>query len=284
MGAESAGEELLSWENRGAHPPGRAFRSSLRELLLSPGGFFRKMALTGGLLEPLTFFLVVLCAVIFAAFPAALAAFGATTPGPGALVAEEYTRRLLPLQAAGLALALFPFVLAAVAGAMVFLGTLFHLGGKLFGSRNWEGSVSIWLYSAAGALVPLVAALALTFAVSLAAYAVGHLSPAALEVGAAVARWTARLAPGVALLVGVGLFVVLAAFGCVNAFRLEPTLGAAAALAGTLFALAVTAGCAWATLGAGYAGGLSAVAASLAAAGLLGAAGLAVSTSRREGG
>ena len=136
---ESA-RNLLSWEDLGAQPAGRAFRRSLAELLRRPGAFFRKMALTGGLHEPVAFFAIVLGAVIVLAFPAALAYFVLMQPDPARMAPEVYARYVLAAQGTGLALVLLPVALAAGAGAMVLLGTLFHLAGKPFGARNWEGS------------------------------------------------------------------------------------------------------------------------------------------------
>ncbi len=227
MSRESA-PELLSWEDLGAQPAGRAFRRSLAELLLHPGAFFRKMALTGGLHEPVAFFAFVLGAVIVLAFPAALACFLLMRPDPARMAPEVYARYALAAQGTGLALVLLPVALAAGAGAMVLLGTVFHLAGKPFGARNWEGSVSIWLYAVSGALLPLAAALGLLLVVSLAGCVLG--------LPAAAAHWTLLGGAGAALVAGLALLLGLTAVGCAEAFELEPVLGAAAAFSGVVAA------------------------------------------------
>ncbi len=180
--SHEAAADLLSWEDLGAQPSGRAFRRSLAELLRHPAAFYRKMALTGGLHEPVAFFAVALGAVVVLAFPAALAYYLLMRPDPARMAPEVYARYVLVTQGTGVALVLLPVALAVGAGAMVLLGTVFHLAGKPFGTRNWEGSVSVWLYAGAGALVPLAAALVLLLLVSLAGCLLG--------VPAVAAHWT----------------------------------------------------------------------------------------------
>ncbi len=229
--SHEAAADLLSWEDLGAQPSGRAFRRSLGELLRHPAAFYRKMALTGGLHEPVAFFAVALGAVVVLAFPAALAYYLLMRPDPARMAPEVYARYVLVTQGAGVALVLLPVALAVGAGAMVLLGTVFHLAGKPFGTRNWEGSVSVWLYAGAGALVPLAAALALLLLVSLAGCLLG--------VPAEAAHWTLLGGVAAALAAGVLLLFGLSAVGCAEAFELEPVLGAAAALAGVVAAAAV---------------------------------------------
>lgn len=223
---------MLSWENLGAQPVGRAFRQSMFELLARPRSFFRKMALSGGLHEPLTFFAVVLSAGLLLAFPAALSYFGLCAPDPERVTAEVYSAHTLPARVAGLLVMLVPVVLVAAGAGMVLLGTLFHLAGKPFGSRNWEGSVSVWLYSASAGLAPLVLFLAVAFVVSLAGYLIGIPWPAARETAAHLARWTWLVLGGAGMLAGAALIVVDAVIGCTHAFELESSQGAGAGVSG----------------------------------------------------
>jgi hypothetical protein len=254
--------ELLSWEDLGAQPAGRAFRRSMGELLCHPASFFHKMALTGGLHEPVTFFSIVLAAVIVLAFPTALAYLAVMQPDPVRMAPGLYARYVLAAQGTGLALVLLPVTLAAGAGTMVLLGTVFHLAGEPFGARNHEGSLSIWFYSAAAALVPPAAALGLLLLVSLAGCLAG-LPPA-------VAHWTLLVGGGAAALAGAALLLGLTTVGCAEAFELEPVLGTAAAFCGALAAAAVAAA---GVIGLGW----------LAACGAFALAGLAVAALRRGG-
>jgi hypothetical protein len=240
--SQDAARELLDWEDLGAQPAARAFRASLTELLRRPAAFFRKMALSGGLHEPVTFFALILGAVVVLAFPAALSYFSLMRPDPARASQEVYGRYMLAAQGTGLALVLLPAVLAAGAGAMMLLGTAFHLAGKPFGARNWEGSLSVWFYSGAAALVPLAAALALLLLVSLLGCLIGLAMPGAQEMAAPVARWTLMVGLAAALLAGVGLLLSLTAVGCAEAFELDAILGAAAGVSGAAAAAALVVG------------------------------------------
>lgn len=235
-------EGLLSWEDLGAQPAGRAFRRSLGELLRRPGAFFSKMAVSGGLHEPAAFFALVLGGVVVLAFPAALAYFGLMQPDPARVPQEVYARYVLAAQGTGLAVVLLPLVLAVGAGAMLLLGTAFHLAGRLFGARNWEGSVSICLYAAAGALVPLAVALGLLFIVSLGGRLLGLAFPGSQPVAATVAYWALMAGLPAALVAALGLLLGLTAVGCARAFELDPILGAAAAFLGVMVAAALVVG------------------------------------------
>ena len=86
-----ARNDLLDWENLSEVPAGRALRRSLAELLVRPGRFFGKMAISGGLFEPLAFFAVVLGAAILLAFPAALAYVRLAAPDPERVGAAAYS-------------------------------------------------------------------------------------------------------------------------------------------------------------------------------------------------
>lgn len=262
--------ELLSWENLGAQPAGRAFRCSLRELLAHPGRFFGKMAVNGGLYEPLTFFAVMLGLWIVLAFPAALTYLQLAAPDPERLGAEAYADALLPARAAGLLLVLLPLALAGACALMVLLGTLFHAGAKLFGAGNWEGSVSLWLYAGGAALVPPAAATGVVFAVSLAGWLLTLLWPEAGAAARQFAAWTGLVLFAAGLLTGGALLVADTAVGCVRAFGLEPVLGAAAGVSGLVVVGAALGGTVWsfhhggATAGAAAAAGCACMAAVLA--------------------
>lgn len=226
--------ELLSWENLGAQPAGRAFRRSLAELLARPGEFFGKVATSGGLFEPLTFFAIVLGAALVMGFPAALAYLALAAPDPEQLGLEAYATVLLPARTTGLLLVLLPLALAVGCMLMVLLGTLFHAAAKAFGARNWEGSVSIWLYSASGALAPLVAATGVVLAVSLAGYLLSLLWPDVRGPARQFAGWTVLVLYGGGLLAGAVALLAYAATGCVRTFRMENVTGVAAGVSGVL--------------------------------------------------
>jgi hypothetical protein len=140
---------------------------------------------------------------------------------------------------------LLPLVLIGGGAAMVLLGTVFHAAGKAFGARNWEGSVSIYLYAASAALVPLVVSLVASFLVAGIGYLVAIPWPATREVTAPFARWTGLILCPAGLLAGLALLVVDAAAGCTRAFGLDPMLGAAAGVSGILLSAVVVGGTLW---------------------------------------
>jgi hypothetical protein len=250
-----AEKESLEWENLGAHASGRAFRKSLGELLLRPGRFFRKMALRGGLHEPLTFFGILLGVLILLAFPAALSYFGLTAPDPAETPVEVYQLHTLPSRVTGVLLVLLPVAVVVGVAATALLGSLFHGPAKLFGARNWEGSVSVWAYSSAAALVPPVAVAALIFVVSLAGYLLALAWPGVREPAGDVARWVATAALPAGGLVGLVLLVRNTIKGCSQAFGLDGSPGVAAALSGLLLIAALTVACIAAYRQWGFAGG-----------------------------
>jgi hypothetical protein len=235
----------LSWESLGAQPAGRAFRRSLAELLARPRRFFRRMALNGGLHEPLTFFALMLAAAVVLSFPAALSYFGVAAPDPDQVSPDVYRAYALPARWSGMLLVLLPLVLVGAGVAMVLLGTLFHAGSKPFGTGNWEGSVSVWLYAGAAALAPTVLAVAVFFGVSLAGYLLGLALPAAGDAAGAFVRWTFLILCPAALLAAAALLVVGTTVGCTQAFGLDPLLGAAAAVSGLLVVAAAVALSTW---------------------------------------
>ena len=275
--SDAMGEELLSWEDLRSRGAFEAFRESLFELLFRPTRFFGKMALSGGLLEPLSFFCIVLGAVVLAAFAAAFAYFWLAAPDPATVSAEQYQEWMLLPEVTGMTLLLLPEVLAVSAGSMLLLGSLFHLPGRLFGARTWEGSISVWLYSAAAALIPLLALLILSGLFSCAGLLAAALRLPAGPAFAAGARWLSLIGIGLGGVALVGVLPALASIGYARAFGLDGISGAAAGVGGTVFALAAVGALAWLGLRLGVGGGLSAYAAGAVAALALAGAGLVVS-------
>lgn len=265
-------DELLSWENLAGQPATRAFRQSMVELIKRPRVFFRKMAVNGGLHEPLTFFAVMAGAAVLAAFPAALAYLGARMPDPASLSATEYSAHTLAARLTGILAVLLPIVLLAAVTVMVALSALFHLAATLFGAREWEGSASVWLYSCSAALAPVVLALLGIFAVSLAGYLVAIPWPAARAVTARLAHVASVALLSAGALVAIILLLRSATVGCTQAFALDATSGAAAGLAGTLLVAAAVGACVWGFVGAGFKHGITVAAACAVVAGALTAA------------
>jgi hypothetical protein len=239
------GEELLSWENLGAEPAGSAFRRSMRELLARPDSFFRKMAVSGGLHEPLTFFAIVAAAGLLIAFPAALSYCVLSAPDPERVTPQAYSAHMLPARVSGLLLVLTPLVLVGGAAAMVLLGTLFHLAGKPFAARSWEASVSVWVYSVSAALMPLVFCLGVAGAVSLAGYLIGIPWPGTRDTAAPLARWTWLVLGSAGLLAGAALLVVDASVGTTRALAVDLSFGITAGVSGVIVAAAAVTATAW---------------------------------------
>jgi len=232
--------DALPWEDLSTRSAGGAFCASLRDLALHPRRFYARVATSGGLHEPVMFFAILLGATIIVAFLAALAYFGlAEAPvhtggldllAPQAAKVRAYELLALPSRALTVTLVLLPEVLVAAAAFMVGLGTLFHLGGKTFGAGPWEGSVSVWLYAASAALVPLALASALILGGSCAWHLFGPAGsgiPAFLSVGTQIACFVG---------VGAGLILlgVHAALGCIHTLRMDATSAFAATAAGLL--------------------------------------------------
>jgi len=242
--------DVLPWEDLGARSAGSAFGAGLRDLMLHPRGFYARVAVSGGLHEPLMFFAVLLAATIVLAFLAALAYFGLAAPpvptGPAGLLALQsdalraYELLALPSRGLTVALVLLPEVLVFGAAVMVGLGTLFHLGGKAFGTGPWEGSVSVWLYAASAALAPLAVASALILIASGVCHATGLTGdgiPAALST-------SARIVWSVAVTATLILLLVHAALGCIHTLGLDASAAAAATAAGLLTPVALIVLCA----------------------------------------
>ncbi|MFO7956887.1 MAG: hypothetical protein R6X33_07280 [Candidatus Brocadiia bacterium] len=267
--AGTAGPDRLSWEALGEGSPAAAFRRSLRDLLLKPARFFGRMAVDGGLHEPLTFFAVCLGALLIVAFPAALSYFGLTAPEPGEAAADVYKLHTLPARITGLLLVLLPLVLVVADAVTVVLGSVFRLPGRLFGEAPWEATVSIWLYSCGAAMVPLVAAAAVVFALSLAGFLIGLGASGAGEAIAGLARWCAMVLLPLALLVGLVALVRSVVVGCREALHLDRTVALSFALSGLIFLSAILAGCIVGFRRWGFRGGFIALAVAAAVAVLI---------------
>jgi hypothetical protein len=241
--AEPDAQDVLAWECLGRHPARVAFFDSLAQLLRHPVTFFRRMAVTGGLHEPVSFLAVLVAVGVLLALPAGLAYVGLTAPDVAGESLEAYTRARLPARAAVLAVVLLPLIVVASCVAMVLLGTLYHVGGRLFARGRWEGSVSVWLYSSAAALVPLVVWIAVLGAISLVGYFLGIPWPDLRDPAGRFAEWTVFILGPAALLASAGLMVCGVAVGRTQAFRLDPVMGAASGLAGLVVAVLAVFGC-----------------------------------------
>ena len=251
-GAAASGDDgLLSWENLGANAPTRAFFGSLRDLVCRPSSFFRRMAVSGGLHEPVTFLAILIGAGVLAGFVASLTYFGLAAPDPATVSPQDYSAASFPARLSALLAILLPLVLVAGPLAAVMLGTLFHAASKPFGSRNWEGSVSVWLYGVSAALAPLVAALVVVSAVSLAGYLLGIPWSGSRAFTVPLARWTYRVLCAAGLIASLAMLLLCTVRGYVEAFALDATRAAAAAVAGLLCVLVVVALCTWGFSGPG---------------------------------
>ncbi len=229
--------EALPWEDLSARSAGSAFGVSLRDLAVHPRRFYSRVATSGGLHEPLMFFAILLGATIILAFLAALAYFGlaAVPTQPG-----SYDLLALPSRALTVTLVLLPEVLVGGAALMVALGTLFHLGGKLFGAGPWEGSVSVWLYAASAALAPLTVASALVLIGSCGCHLFGLTGAGVPQIFSTITRIVCFVGLGVALI----LLVVHAALGCIHTLRLDASSAGAATAAGLLMPVGLIVLCA----------------------------------------
>ena len=230
-GLDSA-PEYLSWENLSAQPPWSAFWQSLKELAFHPADFFDKMAVSGGLHEPLTFLWIVIFVTVLPTFPLALSYFGLTAPDPGRVPAEVYHAHLLLPRAAGFVTVLLPLALVLCAFLAVVCGSVLHLAAGLFGACRWEGSVSVWCYSTSSGLVPVTASVGAGAVVSILCWLCALFWPGAREGAASVACVALWGLLGAALLVGIVAFLVALLTGCARSLKLSGARGAAAALLG----------------------------------------------------
>jgi len=220
----------LSWENLGARRPSQALRETLWDLAGDPARFFDRMAVSGGLYEPIGFLWIFLTAIILPAFPLALAHFGITAPAPDRVSVAVYNYHLLLPRATGIIAALLPLALVAGTAWALLCGTLLHLGSIPFGGGQWEGAVSVWCYSVSAALAPLSVGLALAAAVTATCYFLSTSFPAAATAG----RLAAYILLGLGTLAGLVWFMVCLFTGCARALGLPGTRGAAAGLFGLL--------------------------------------------------
>jgi len=214
---------------------------TLKELLFNQRSFFEKMAVTGGLREPLTFFWILLSAVIVMSFPLALSHFALTAPDPAVVSTDVYNLHLLAPRATGFLTVLMPLSLCVGGMITVLQGTVFHLGAKFFGARNWEGSASIWCYARSAALAPIAAAEALACVMSVLACLLTVAWPGARAASASVVNWSLLALGGAAVLCSLVLFFSAVVNGCLRSFGLAPEVGVAAALAGVLLVVAIAA-------------------------------------------
>ena len=271
--AKMPDDQLLAWENLGAQPPACAYRQSLRELLFCPGRFFQKMATSGGLREPVMFAWIETTVMVLLGFPLALSYFALTAPQPMEVSTAVYNMHLLAPRVTGFAVVLLPVVLVAAAVSLVVGGSLFHLGARLFGARNWEGSVSVWCYAKSASAAPLAAAEALLCALCIVCYLITLLWPQARGAVGSVAETSLLVLGGLGVLVSVALFFIATVMGCTRVWELERAEGAAAALAGVLVAGASTLGVALAFRLWGAKEGCFILVAAVVLLGLLAAAG-----------
>jgi len=234
--------QLLSWENLASQSPWVAFRQSLMNVLLSPGRFFQNMATSGGLREPLTFCWLIVGSMLLMSFPLALSYFLLTAPDPVTVSPADYNACLLAPRITGFLTVLLPVVLVLYGVVLLVEGSIFHLGARLFGARNWEGSVSIWAYARGAGLAPMAAAEALGCVVSIGCYLLALALPGS-RAGFASAAQSCLF---VLLIVGGGLGVlvqlVALILGCIKSFRLGTAQGAAAALCGLLLLVVIAVG------------------------------------------
>ncbi len=238
-----------AWENPGEAGVLAAFSVTLRELVLHPARFFRRVSLTGGLREPLAMFWILLAAGVLLSFPLALAHFWLTAPDPQA---AEYSVHLLLPRAAGFLTLMLPLVLFAAGVVLVVQGTMFHAAARFFGASSWEGSVSVWCYARSAALVPMVTGEALALLISLACNALVLARPDLSPAAGQVSRWSLLVLAGLGCVCGVAVFAAAILAGCVQAFRLPGERGAAAAMAGVLLVLLVMIALGWVFIAAGF--------------------------------
>ena len=249
----------LSWENLGERGQWKALRETLVDLARDPGGFFDRMAVSGGLYEPVGFLWVFLAAVILPGFPLALAYFGLTAPAPEQVSVDVYNYHLLLPRATGILAALLPLALVAGTAWALLCGTMLYLGSIPFGGSRWEGAISTWCYAASAALAPLSAGLCLGAVVATGCYFLVDLLPAAEAIG----RFSTYALVGLGLLAGLAWFAICLFAGCARALELPGARGAATgifglALSGTVLVGWPVAGVLWGARGAaGAAAGLA---------------------------
>jgi hypothetical protein len=215
------------------------------------------MAVSGGLHEPISFFAILLTLALLFALPAALAYVGLTAPSPERVEPQVYSMATLPARVAIVVVVVLPLALVAGSVAVLLLGTLFHAGSVLFGRRSWEGSVSVWLYTAGGMLAPVVAWLTVTFAAALAGYLLGLAWPDTREGATDVVRWAVYISGGLAGALALDILLTGTLVGCAQAFRQDAVTGAASGLTGLAALVLVPGACLWVFAHKGMPAGLA---------------------------
>jgi hypothetical protein len=224
----------LDWENRGDQTLPRAFLRGASELLFQPRIFFKKMATSGGLQEPLMFFWIIATVIILMAFPVAFARFEMTAPDPAKVSSSVYNRYLLAPRVAGFALALLPLVLGASGIALVAGGSLFHAGSRPFAKSSWEGSTSLWIYSASGSLLPLATLELLLLVITTACYLLSLAFPGHLQNINLFNGYLLRAGWGLGLAVSPLIFLWLLITGTAASSHTNGVVGTASATSGIL--------------------------------------------------
>jgi len=235
-------KQFLTWENLGTQSPWRAFRQSAVDLLLRPGRFFDKMATSGGLREPLAFYWIVAGAMLLLSFPLALAYFGLVAPDPMSVSIEEYKGYLLTPRITGFLTVLAPVTLALGGILVVLEGSVFHLGARLFGARNWEGSVSIWTYSRGAGMLPLAVGEALACLIAVICYLLTLQWPDSRPGIASVGETCVMVLLGAGMIAGVLMQIVTLFQGCIRSFKLGTAEGVASAIAGLAVLIVIVVG------------------------------------------
>ena len=228
-------DQVLPWENIGAHHAWFAFRRTLAQLITNPGGFFDRMATSGGLHEPVTFFWLMMLAVIVPSFPLALSYFGLTAPDPGQVPVEVYNTHLLAPRITGITTVLLPITLVLGGVLLVGLGSIYHAGAKWLGVKRWEGSVSLWSYAGGLGLLPVGLAACICAVLCIAGYVATIWAPGAQATLGSVAWGVIFWVGMLSVIVGFGLFLMALVIGSLNATNLDTGPGLAAALLGLAF-------------------------------------------------
>ena len=228
-------EQVLPWENLGAHHAWHAFRRTLAQLITNPRDFFSRMATSGGLHEPVTFFWMMMLTVILPSFPLALSYFGLTAPDPGQVSVEVYNAHLLAPRITGITTVLLPVALVLGGVLLVMCGSIFHAGAKWFGVPRWEGSVSLWSYAGGLGLLPVALAAWVCAILCIGGYLATVWAPGTAATLGSIAWGIIFWGGMLSVVVGFGLFVMALIIGSVNAMDMDTGPGAAASLLGLIF-------------------------------------------------
>jgi len=228
-------EQVLPWENLGAHHAWYAFRRTLAQLITNPRDFFSRMATSGGLHEPMTFFWMMMLAVILPSFPLALAYFGLTAPDPGQVSVEVYNAHLLVPRITGITTVLLPVALVLGGVLLVIFGSIYHAGAKWLGTDRWEGSVSLVSYAGGLGLLPVGLGACVCAVLCIAGYLATIWAPGAAATVGSIAWGVIFWGGLLSVIVGFGLFVMALIIGNINAMSLDTGRGVAASIVGLVF-------------------------------------------------